>query len=73
MRETFFFLLCSENKSICITLLKTDINGLYGMTIVTVMFLRGKYLCRNIGNGKWSKIEGFYFSKIKFISKIKLF
>lgn len=73
MRETFF-LLCRENKSICITLLKNpDINGLYGMTIVTVMFLRGKYLCRNIGNGKWSKIEGFYFSKIKFISKIKLF
>lgn len=73
MRETFFSL-CSENKSICISLLKeTDINGLYGMTIGTVMYPRGKYLCRNIGNGKWSKIEGFYFSKIKFISKIKLF
>lgn len=43
------------------------------MTIGTVMYLRGKYLCRNIGNGKWSKIEGFYFSEIKFISKIKLF
>lgn len=46
---------------------------MYGMTIVTVTYLRGKYLCRNIGNGKWSKIEGFYFSKLKFISKIKLF
>lgn len=43
------------------------------MTIVTVTYLRGKYLCRNIGNGKWSKIEGSYFSKIKFRSKIKLF
>lgn len=43
------------------------------MIIVIVMYFRGKYFCRNIGNGKWSKIEGFYFLKIKFILKIKLF
>lgn len=43
------------------------------MIIGIVMYFRGKYFCRNIGNGKWSKIEGFYFLKIKFILKIKLF
>lgn len=67
MRE-IFFLLCSENKLICIIFLKNlDINGLYGMIIVIVLYFRGKYFCRNIGNGKWGKIEGFYFLKIKFI------